>query len=442
MNPAFAILGAYAAKRWTLARLRTRQQVEIRQQQLLTQLLAYAPIGIPFYRSYAGKPITAWPVMDKAMALAHFSGLNAHGVTDGQAWQVAEKGLSEANRSGRLGDLTIGTSSGTSGNRGLFLISDAERYQWLGSILARTLPDFPFARHRVAVLLSTGNSLYETTRQSGRLAFGFYDLRKGIEIHRVAMEAFAPDVIVAPPKALRILAEQDFTLKPAHILAGGEVLDPLDAAPVMERYGVAPRSIYQATEGFIGIACRHGMIHLNEDDMLIEREPVPGHPDRVVPIITDLRRRAQVMIRYRLNDILVPSTRPCACGSPLQAIERVEGRCDDVIELPSRGGGRVTVMPDAIRATILDAERHLADFRFDQTGTADFMLRLPSGAPEDSEHKVVTALQALFEQQGGIACKISTVRGINEPIAGKLRRIRRVRSASSLAADAGFSEAG
>ncbi len=194
--------------------------------------------------------------------------------------------------------------------------------------------------------------------------------------------------------------------EPAHIFAGGEVLEPLDAIPVTGRYGVAPRSIYQATEGFIGITCRCGMIHLNEDDMLIEREPVPGYPDRFVPIITDLRRRAQAMIRYRLNDILVLSPYRCACGSPLQAIERIEGRCDDVIEVAAG----VTLMPEAIRLAILDAERRLDDFRFDQIGDRRFRLRLPYDAPEDSEQRVTGALQALFKRYGEDRCAIQTAR--------------------------------
>lgn len=156
--------------------------------------------------------------------------------------------------------------------------------------------------------------------------------------------------------------------------------------------------------------------------MLIEREPVEGHPDRFVPIITDLRRRTQAMIRYRLNDILLPSPYRCACGSPLQAIERIEGRCDDIIEV-SEG---VTLMPDAIRAVILDAERRLEDFRFEQIGDRRFRLRLSYDAPEESEEKVTGALRALFERHGGTGFTIQTARGIHEPIAGKLRRIRRI----------------
>jgi putative adenylate-forming enzyme len=429
MSAALAILTAYAAKRWTLTQLRTVRDVRKRQAILLAQLLDEASRHIPFYRSCAGKPFTSWPIMDKALTLAYFSELNTHGVSVEQAWAVAESALAKDNHSGRLGNLTIGTSSGTSGNRGLFLISEVERYRWLGSILARTLPDFPFRRHRIAVMMATGNSLYDTVAQSGRLAFGFYDLRRGIADHRKAIEAFDPDVIVAPPKALRAVAEQDFQIKPAHIYAGGEVLDPLDAVPVKGRYGQAPRSIYQATEGFIGLACRCGMIHLNEDDMLIEREPVEGFPDRFVPVITDLRRRAQVMIRYRLNDILVPSPYPCACGSPLQAIERIEGRCDDVIEIADG----LCLMPETIRVAILDAERRLEDFRFEQIGNRLFRLRLPYDAPEETERRVTAALYALFDRHGGDGVVIRTARGIHEPIAGKLRRIRRIMPAADCA---------
>jgi hypothetical protein len=36
--------------------------------------------------------------------------------------------------------LTVGLSSGTSGNRGVFLVSRAERLRWAGILLGRALP--------------------------------------------------------------------------------------------------------------------------------------------------------------------------------------------------------------------------------------------------------------------------------------------------------------
>ncbi len=425
MTGALSILAAYAAKRWTLATLRTPGQVAARQRLMLNRQLTGIAQAIPFYRQFAGRPFAEWPVMDKAGAFENFSALNAHGISRETAWAAAEEGLRSGNGSGRIGALTVGTSSGTSGNRGLFLVSERERCLWLGSILAKTLPDFPFRAHRVAVMLSTANELYETTQRSSRLAFAFFDIRKGVEGHIGELERFRPDTIVAPPKALRALAEFGADLPLQRIFAGGEVLDPLDADQAERAFGVRPRSIYQATEGFLGVACAHGNIHLNEDDMIFEREPVPGHPDRFVPVITDLRRTAQAMIRYRLNDILAPSREKCACGSPLLALERVEGRCDDTLRLPGTKGGFVEVMPDAIRTAILDSDRSIKDFRVRQSDRT--VVEIAVKAEESGAWEKAAAALRLVLRTHAVSEDAAILRGgrFEVDFARKLRRISR-----------------
>jgi hypothetical protein len=128
-------------------------------------------------------------------------------------------------------------------------------------------------------------------------------------------------------------------------------------------FGFCPRSIYHATGGFFGVACEHGHIHLNEDDLLFEEETIAGRPDHFLPVITDLRRRSQAIIRYRLNDVLVKLPDQCACGPPLIALQRIEGRCDDVMSFKSvSGDGLIRVMPEALRAVVLDAVRSIGDF--------------------------------------------------------------------------------
>lgn len=426
LSGVLSILAAYAAKRWTLATLRTPEAVAARQRRLLNRQLTRIAQTIPFYGKFAGRPLEDWPIMDKASALENFGALNAHGITREAAWAAAEEGLRAGNGSGAIEGLTVGTSSGTSGNRGLFLVSERERCLWLGSILARTLPDFPFRAHRVAVMLSTANELYETTKRSRRLAFAFFDIRKGVASHVADMEAFRPDTIVAPPKALRMLAESGTSLRPRRIFAGGEVLDPLDADLVEAVFGVRPRSIYQATEGFLGVACEHGKIHLNEDDMIFEREPVPGHPDRFVPVITDLRRNSHAMVRYRLNDILVPATGGCRCGSPLSALERVEGRCDDTLQLPTGAGGVVEIMPDAIRTAILDSDRAITDFRVRQRGEADVQFGVRAHMADAAYVKAEAALRRVLSAHGA-ANYVEIVRtdDFSVDFARKLRRISR-----------------
>ncbi len=111
-----------------------------------------------------------------------------------------------------------------------------------------------------------------------------------------------------------------------------DVLDPDVEERISEAFGVRVGQIYQATEGFLGITCRQGRMHLNEDLAVIETEQVG--PGRFVPVITDLYRQTQAIVRYRLEDVLVEGS-GCDCGSALRVIERIEGRQDDVLQLRS-----------------------------------------------------------------------------------------------------------
>lgn len=418
-----AVLWELARTRRLLARLRSPSDVARHRERLLGRQLPRLARTIPFYRGLADAPLSEWPVMDKAASLANFGALNARGVTTQAAWAAAEAGLSARNGSGSLHDLTVGTSTGTSGNRGLFLVSPAERRRWLGAILAKALPDFPRRRHRVALMLATANELYDRSGDSGRLTFAHYDLTLGVTPHRAAIEAFAPTVLIAPPKALRAMADDGFALRPAHVFSGAEVLDASDRACIEAWAGLRVREIYQATEGFLGISCAHGTVHLNEDAVAFEFEPVPGSGGAVTPLVTDLRRTTQAMVRYRMNDILRLGP-ACPCGSPLQAVACIEGRVDDAFDLPGTKGGRARVMPHALRLGILDASRGIDDFRAIQVGPAEVEVRLPATAPEGVEGAVTSAVSRLLESAGARA-SVSMARGIEVPFDRKLRRVER-----------------
>jgi putative adenylate-forming enzyme len=421
------ILLAFFEKRWTLRLLRSRNDIEKRQKQLLHHLMGHARRSIPFYQNVPCTDFTRWPIIDKTVHMREFGNMNCHRLSRESAWELAETGLKSANSSSAFGDLTIGTSTGTSGQRGVFVVASQERALWLGSILAKCLPDFPWRKHRVAVILATGNELYETASSSGRLVFKFFDLKQGLERLAKPLVDFAPDVLIASPKTARALADISLRLQLKHLFTGGEVLDLFDSRPIEHWFGIRPRSIYQATEGFLGVACSHGHIHLNEDDMLFEEEPVAGHPNHFVPIITDLRRRAQAMIRYRLNDVLVKLDGPCLCGSPLMALQRVEGRCDDVLILKSHHGQDIQIMPDAVRSIILDAHRGLQDFRLVQSGQGLLHLTLSAETTEADAQKVKTALLSGLVKMGTVSdIKVTLSMGITYNSLQKHRRISRL----------------
>ena len=115
---------------------------------------------------------------------------------------------------------------------------------------------------------------------------------------------------------------------------------------------MAPFNVYAATEtGGIAAECdRHQGMHLFEDLVIPEvvdndyRPVPPGEPgDRV--LVTVLSSRTLPLIRYEMTDRVTLATRTCPCGRPFRLLEAIEGRTDDLLELPGRDGGTVTVHP-------------------------------------------------------------------------------------------------
>ena len=195
-------------------------------------------------------------------------------------------------------------------------------------------------------------AFYDTADASGALRLLFVPINDGLQAMARALERFAPTVVIAPPQSLRWLAENEIAIAPERVFSGAEVLDPLDRA-IIER--AFPRAapigeIYMASEGLFAVSlpARHAAPGRG---LRAFRAGARGRGPRL-PIVTDITRTTQIMARYRMNDLLRLGP-DCPCGSPLQPLAAVEGRCDDafLIEGPDgAGAGVVTVTPDVLRA--------------------------------------------------------------------------------------------
>jgi putative adenylate-forming enzyme len=161
------------------------------------------------------------------------------------------------------------------------------------------------------------------------------------------------------------------------VIAVAEVLEPLDRVLLAGTFGRVDE-VYQATEGFLGATCAHGTLHLNEE--LVHVEPQWLDDTRFVPIITDFTRATQPIVRYRLDDVLAVRPTPCPCGNPALAIERIEGRCDDMLVLPGSDGAPRTVFADVCARAFAQALPLHADYRLTQTAPAALVLEVDAGA--------------------------------------------------------------
>lgn len=389
----------------------------------------------PFYRDLAAQTVTDLPVVDKPRMLAAFEAFNSVGVSLRDALAVAERAERERDFAPSLpGGVTVGLSSGTSGQRGVFLVSARERSVWAGTMLARILTPQHLRRLlnplaaplRVAFFLRANSNLY-TSVQSRRLRFAFYDLLQPLDALAAAAVAQQPDVLVAPASVLRALAQQRLRIAPAQVVSVAEVLEDDDRAAIVAAWGVAPAQVYQCTEGLLGQTCSHGSLHLNEEFVHFEPEWLDAARTRFVPRLTDFSRTTQVFARFRLDDVLRVDPTPCPCGRVTTRIAAIEGRCDDVLWLPSLTSDALApLFPDLVRRAFALAAPHCADYRVEQRDGACTVRLQPQADTRAQRDALAREWQATCAQAGLRAPGLQFAPWQDPPAHAKRRRITRV----------------
>ena len=83
------------------------------------------------------------------------------------------------------------------------------------------------------------------------------------------------------------------------------MLYPEDKAYLERVFGQHIHQVYQCTEGFLASTCTEGVLHFHEDFLIIEKKYLDETKTRFHPIITDLKRFSQPIVRYELNDIFM-----------------------------------------------------------------------------------------------------------------------------------------
>ncbi len=435
MDDRLLILWQYIYAKY-LRRFRDRQQLLAWQHRQVVQFLAAIIPKSRFYRDrYQGLDLQNWqtfPPIDKATMMANFGDLNTVGIDRDSAFNLAIESETTRDFSPTISGHTIGLSSGTSGNRGLFIVSKSERQLWAGTILAKALPRSIFTPECIAFFLRANSNLYETV-QKQRIRFEYFDLLTSVDRHFDRLTKIAPTILIAPPSLLRLLAtakvQSKIDIAPNKIIAVAEVLDPIDEGYISDCFDRPIHQIYQCTEGFLASTCRYGTLHLNEDMLVIQKEYIDRDLGKFMPIITDFNRKAQPIIRYRLDDILTERQAPCPCGSVLTALASIEGRCDDIFWLPSLTGEKsIPVFPDFIRRAIMTASAAIEEYRAVQIDvqTLEIFLKVSPEIRSEIERKIQISLIDLCEK---LHCQMPQIRYQEYPernnLDRKLRRIQR-----------------
>jgi phenylacetate-coenzyme A ligase PaaK-like adenylate-forming protein len=142
--------------------------------------------------------------------------------------------------------------------------------------------------------------------------------------------------------------------------------------------------------------CGHGRLHLNEDWVVLEGVDAGGRPTPAgefshTTLLTNLANQAQPLLRYALTDRVRFDPAPCGCGSAWPVIE-VQGRGDDVLQLPGQGAEPVVLLPLALE-TVLEEEAGVTRFQLLVHADDRIELRLAAAEGESGE-----AAGAAFER--------------------------------------------
>ena len=286
----------------------------------------------------------------------------------------------------------------------MFLVSDKESARWAGTVLAKVLPNSLFHKQKIAFFLRANNNLYGST-ENGQISFAFFDLIDQFSTHIHRLNDLQPTIVIAPPSMLRKIAEwqieEKIKIRPIKIVSVAEVLEDIDKEFIEGIFQLTLHQVYQCTEGFLATTCSHGTLHMNEDLVAIQKDYLDEEKGIFVPILTDFTRTSQPIIRYRLNDLLIERKTPCPCGSPFLALDRIDGRCDDLFYGDKlNGSGIVVLFPDFIRRAIMLSSDQILEYKVTQQSIRKIEVKVKVAATIDLvKIRIVSELTKLWNQR-------------------------------------------
>ena len=414
-------------------KFRSREALRYFQQKKIKAHLKFIKENAPFYENLEFEKLEDLPIIDKEVMMSNFDKLNTAGIKKEEAINLAVKAEKTRDFAPQINGITIGLSSGTSGNKSIFLASEKDRLRYIAAIFKKVLFPIKHFNTKVALFFRANSNLYESVG-SMIIKFKYFDLTRDLNLQIDELNSFNPHILVAPPTLLNILAtyqkEGKIDINPDKIISVAEVLEDDIKNNIENAFSVIVHQLYQCTEGFLASTCKYGKLHLHEDYIYFEKKWLDGDKKRFHPIITDFSRTTQAMIRYELNDILHIGEK-CKCGSVFTTIDKIEGRSDDIFKFYDDTKKEILVFPDEIRNTIIISSGEISDYKVVQHTPEKISVMLkvnttPDINPDEEISKVQNALIRLFESKGIQKPEIQFHNWENPQLDMKFRRIMRV----------------
>ena len=310
------------------------------------------------------------PTMDKQILMDNFDGINTCGLKLNEVSEYAvAKELSKDYLGYYKGEYVIGLSSGTSGNKGIFITPKSMTKRLPFVFLARSGIPLKFLPFRILFLLRVFSQGFEDINFP-LIKLKYLGTMTPMDEIIQELNEGKINILMGPPSLIRHLLPNISKIKTQikMIASYAEVLEEEEKERFSKAFNTSVIEIYQASEGQIGSTCRCGNLHVNEDLVFVElydNNGMPVEKPNIVAtkmLVTNLVNRAQPIIRYEMNDLLMLGE-PCPCGSNFRVIKKVIGRHDDVFYFKNEDGQRQHIFPDLMSRWIITTSDNIREFK-------------------------------------------------------------------------------
>ncbi len=336
--------------------------------------------------------LNQFPIITKQEFMGNFNEINTVQIDLDEATNLAIASEKSRDFSSEINGITVGLSTGTSGKRGIFLVSEDERAKWVALVMHRVIKPKLFKKQKIAFFLRANSNLYNSV-ESNLFEFRYFDIFKPIDSLLQELIEFNPSILASQPSVLMELCaaqlNSKITLQLSQIISFAEVLHESDKKVIQDTFQTNIKEVYQCTEGFLGVSCEFGTMHLNEDCIQIDKDWIDE--ESFYPIITDFSRDSQPVIKYKLNDILKIKKDECQCGSHFLAIEKIIGRDDDVLIFED-----FKILPDVLARKIALETDAFLKYEVIQIGQKKVLINID--CLEDTFSPLKSIFQTIFNQ--------------------------------------------
>ncbi len=243
--------------------------------------------------------------------------------------------------------------SGTSGETSFFVYSENDFSRGMTHVMGLAPLRLP-RRTRIAYLGIAGGHFAgitmacTSTSPAARLLFDTKIVEITQPIRQIVekLNTFQPDIIVGYATVIKILAEKQneaiLNIRPSVVESGGEVLSPADKKFIENAFPCHLINVYACTEFLnMGISKpEYDGMYLLENDLIFDLKK--DHT-----LVTSLFNYTMPLIRYRLEDILIPAADDKHI-LPFTKVSEVVGRNEYTMVLTNKHGVDDFVAPDEI----------------------------------------------------------------------------------------------